>query len=315
MKRSLLFPCILALVAVLPSACASLEAGRANAAAATAPGTDATLWGRLAGTWDNHAQVWAAAQDGQGAVLEHLRQEIRRTDTRAPAWDWTLERVSGTGPETLSGHWRYTLACRSEADCTLLPARPLADAAGDASEWARMVPCALHGGLREGRLQLQANEAACGAMLTGLGAAAVLLPLRVGFDGEVLTVQTWSDLARGARAQQEARQVHWYSGWAAISGAGPEARADDADWHTTRTLHVGDQGRAVPIPWRDGTDSSWQLRLETLDYRQRGVRLLRLSLLREDGESLAYAWADPGARNIGINLGWLQVGLERDAAP
>jgi hypothetical protein len=46
------------------------------------------------------------------------------------------------------------------------------------------------------------------------------------------------------------------------------------------------------------------------------VPVLKLSVVGDaDGSTLAYAWANPEATRIGINLGWVQVGLEREVAP
>jgi hypothetical protein len=45
------------------------------------------------------------------------------------------------------------------------------------------------------------------------------------------------------------------------------------------------------------------------------VPVLKLSIVGDaDGATLAYAWANPEASRIGINLGWVQVGLDREDA-
>jgi hypothetical protein len=44
--------------------------------------------------------------------------------------------------------------------------------------------------------------------------------------------------------------------------------------------------------------------------------VLKLSVVGDaDGATLAYAWANPEATRIGINLGWVQVGLDLETAP
>ena len=51
--------------------------------------------------------------------------------------------------------------------------------------------------------------------------------------------------------------------------------------------------------------------LERLTYREGNVPVLKLSVVGDaDGSTLAYAWANPEATRIGINLGWVQVGLD-----
>jgi hypothetical protein len=52
-----------------------------------------------------------------------------------------------------------------------------------------------------------------------------------------------------------------------------------------------------------------------LTYRDGSTPVLKLSLIEDAGDhAVAYAWANPEATSIGINLGWVQVGLTRDAA-
>ena len=56
---------------------------------------------------------------------------------------------------------------------------------------------------------------------------------------------------------------------------------------------------------------AFSLALEHLTYRDGDVPVLKLSVVDDaDGRTLAYAWANPEATRIGINLGWVQVGLD-----
>lgn len=260
----------------------------------------------LAGDWDNNAQVWAVREAGADDLPVHVRQHIVAVPGQA-AWDWTLSLEQADGG-TQEASWRYTLREEAEGELVLEPARRISSPAGEA--WAPLAPCALAGSRQDGRLRLETREASCRSLLGGLGAAGTLLPLVLEFDGNLLKIQTYHDLARGATAFQEARRVRWYSVWVAQNGAGADAAAGDDDWHVHRDLRIGDQGQELVLPWRDGEPSGHALRLETLDYTRRGVRLLRLSLVdTADGRIIAYAWADPGSREIGFNLGWLQAGL------
>ena len=55
------------------------------------------------------------------------------------------------------------------------------------------------------------------------------------------------------------------------------------------------------------------LTLDLKHYRNRRLDEAKLSVLDDaTAQALAYAWADPDAERIGINLGWVQVGLERN---
>ncbi len=148
----------------------------------------------------------------------------------------------------------------------------------------------------------------------GIGAEAALLPLAIERDGEWLRVRLYADQARGGDAREDLRLVRWFTGWAAINGGGPKADAASRDWHMDRALRIGTEGGRYPLKWRDGNASGYSLVLERLTYREGNVPVLKLSIVGDaDGGTLAYAWANPEATRIGINLGWVQVGLERKA--
>ncbi|MGH8122960.1 MAG: hypothetical protein ACREPT_09340 [Rudaea sp.] len=101
-----------------------------------------------------------------------------------------------------------------------------------------------------------------------------------------------------------------YTGWAAISGGGPQARANNTDWHMQNDLHL-QLGNRVPLHWRDGANSGYSLELARRNYPGRNLVVLQLDVIEDaTGKSLAYAWADSNAGEIGLNLGWLQVGLQ-----
>jgi len=106
-----------------------------------------------------------------------------------------------------------------------------------------------------------------------------------------------------------------YAGWVALNGAGAQARAINNDWHLQNDLHLM-LGQRVPLHWRDGKPAGYALELSRRDYPERYLIVLQLDVIDEaSGKALAYAWADSNAASIGINLGWLQVGLQREGAP
>ncbi|HET6633369.1 MAG TPA: hypothetical protein VFG73_11795 [Rhodanobacteraceae bacterium] len=301
---------LIVLAALLLGGCALMPqqpASVTRAGGAVAGATD--LWRRLPGDYDNNAQVWQARQAGAALVPQHVRHHIEALAEPADSWRWdvTMDRDDGAA---LHATWRYALRVLDDGRRMLTPQRKLPAADDGEAQWAPLAPCALVGGVKDGVLVLSADTAACSAMLPGLGAAAAMLPTRVRFDGRTLDVTTFADHARGAEASERAQRVRWFDGWAAINGGGPQARADSTDWHVHHDLHVGDQGGAVSILWRDGKPSGYSLRLEQLDYRARGIEVLKLSVVRDsDGTTVAYAWANPEATRIGLNLGWLQAGL------
>lgn len=274
-----------------------------------------SLWTQLPGVYDNHEQVWQAAQTEQKLLPVHIRHRIESLGSAVGPWRWTLSLMHADGSK-VEATWRYQARTLEDGSVLLTPQRALPAAAEEDPEWATLAPCAMRGDLRAGRLDVAADVAACSAILPGLGAEAALLPVRMVFDGQNLDVATFADQARGSNASGHAVRVRWFDGWVAINGAGPEAQADDKDWHTQRDLRLHDQGGIMPILWRDGQPSGYSLQLEQLTYAERGTRVLKLSLIRDaDHGTVAYAWANADATSIGINLGWIQTGLSLAAPP
>ena len=61
-----------------------------------------------------------------------------------------------------------------------------------------------------------------------------------------------------------------------------------------------------------GEPMGYSIRLAQVPWRTDQGTILRLDLVdKSSGEIIAYSWADKAARSVGINLGWLQVGLTR----
>lgn len=111
----------------------------------------------------------------------------------------------------------------------------------------------------------------------------------------------------------EAHSIPRFHGWAVINGAGPRATAQSRDWHMNRNLNLSSQGGRVALTWRDGSASGYSIQLERLIYPETNIAILRLALVDEaTGQIQIYAWANPEATQIGLNLGWLQVSLEQE---
>ncbi|MGH8090574.1 MAG: hypothetical protein ACREO6_03865 [Rudaea sp.] len=304
-----------------------------NAPSRSVPAGDALarLDAALAGDWDNHEQVKHTAADAHAGTtvgIPSVRETLHLADRRRDGslWFWRLE--SGDAKASTHALW---LVLATAADngkrVTLTPYRPLDPAAADemfdgkrkfrfdAGQWAELAPCAQTGAWKDALFQAQTDSAACSALLPGLGAAAALLPLRVTLDGEMLHTVTFADQARGADAQIDARRVRWFSGWAAINGGGPKARAGNQDWHMQKNLRLSSEGGRVELHWRDGAASGHSLQLERTTYAERKLRVLQLNVIDDaSGQVIDYVWTDPTASAIGFNLGWLQVGLNQESA-
>jgi hypothetical protein len=259
-----------------------------------------------AGTFDNHEQ---ASRERAGiAPPPHV---VLTIEPATPA-GWTIWRIHADQNPAQDALWAMRAAGNSLVPHRTLTALPALGAAFDPKQWAPLDACALRGVVTAAGFKLAADAATCATLVAGIGAQAPLLPLAAEREGEWLHLRLYVDQARGADARADLRKVAIFSGWAAINGAGPAATADSADWHMDRTIRIGSEGDRVPLLWRDGSASGYALGLERITYREGNVPALKLSVIDErNGGTLAYAWTNPQATRIGINLGWVQVGLQR----
>ena len=288
----------------------------------TAPSAQASAMAGSAampdGEFDNHEQVWAGGARSAGAIAP---PHVVVTIGPAGRDGWSIWRVHLDAANPLDAVWAMQRVDADAGAVRLRPHRALVAAPGDGrqfdpAQWVALDACDLHGTVASSGLRAAVDVAACTALAPGIGPQMALLPLALEHEGEWLRVRLYADQARGATARAEARKVATFAGWAAVNGAGPNAQADNSDWHTDRTLRIGSEGGRASLRWRDGSASGYALLLERLTYREGDVPVLKLSIIEEaSGRALAYAWANPEASRIGINLGWVQVGLDRVATP
>jgi hypothetical protein len=285
----------------------------------------------LPGDYDNHEQVLQAARGeggGRAIAVPHRRETWRLLSADPHATLWLVRLIEPDRTDAPSAVWLYLISAPAEGThLTLTPYRALDEAAANAAmteprftfvpaQWAELAPCAQKGVWQDSEFRSTADRAACAALVPGLGAAAALLPLSLRLDGERLETVTFADQARGADASTMARRVRWFVGWSAINGGGPLARASNRDWHTRDDLRLGSEGGRVALRWRDGAPSGYSLELERRTYPERKLVVLQLDVIEDaSGQVIAYVWSSADARAIGLNLGWLQVGLTSAPAP
>ncbi len=311
--RNLLRNTSLSLLVLSLAACQSATPRAASEPTAATTSSPAGELRSLLGEYDNHAQYSDAAA---GIAPPALHQWLRAT-AEAKSLLWQLRTADGS----TEGRWLLR-----EENGVLVPYRPLSATASAAFEvktddyrfkaedWAPLRPCAL-ARERSNALAYRADAGSCSALLSGLGASGALLPQTFSLSGDTLTLATVSDAARGVAANTVSHRVRWFSGWNALNGAGPKAGAENKDWHVRRDLHMHSEGDRLPLRWRDGAQSGYSLELARLIYRESNTEVLRLAVIEDaTGKVLSYAWANPDATRIGLNLGWVQIGLEQGAA-
>lgn len=299
------------LLSLLLSACQTL--GHSDAPHRDASAVSRTLL--LEGDFDNHEQVWSSRESGAANVAPHVLVSLEPTAHD----DWSLWRIHLDAAPAMDVTWAMRGVAADGGAATLLPYRaivasPEIGSAFDPQQWTPLDACALHGTATVSGIHVTADAAACATIAPGIGAQAALLPLAIEREGEWLRLRLYADQARGAEARSDTRKVQLFGGWAAINGSGPSAAADSKDWHMNRNLRIGSEGGRIALAWRDGKPSGYSLGLERLTYRDGNVPVLKLSVIDDgSGRTVAYAWANPEATRIGINLGWVQVGLDRGA--
>ncbi|GAA0706980.1 hypothetical protein [Dokdonella soli] len=270
--------------------------------------------GMLVGEFDNHEQVWTARENAAAIAPAHVVVTLEPTSHA----DWTLWRIHLDATPAMDAVWAMQQVAGANGATALLPHRallaaPAMGAAFDAQQWAPLDACALRGTIAGTGIKVAGDPASCAAIVPGIGPQAPLLPIAVEREGEWLRLRLYADQARGTEAREDARRIVFFGGWAAVNGAGPTAAADSKDWHMDRSVRLGSEGGRAALKWRDGSASGYSLGLERLTYRDGNVPVLKLSVIDDrNGGTLAYAWANPEAQRIGINLGWVQIGLQRE---
>jgi len=296
------------LAAALALPLAACQSFGSRTAPRSASAKTAVVDANVEGVYDNHAQVWAARENASTVAAPHVRVVVETTGRR----EWAIWRVHLDASPSMDAMWAF----REDAGAApgLVPHRALVSAPAvgkdfDPAQWAPLDACALR---QAGASQSFAGDAAtCTVLAPGIGAQMALLPLAVTRNGEWLRVRFYADQARGPDACEDLRRVQTFGGWAAINGGGPKAAADSNDWHMDRAVRLDNEGGRYALHWRDGNASGYSLALERVTYRDGNMPVLKLSVIEDaSGQALAYAWANPEATRIGINLGWVQVGLE-----
>ncbi|MEO8010389.1 MAG: hypothetical protein ABI650_01965 [Dokdonella sp.] len=306
MNTHRIFTLVLVLGALMLGACQSIPRQPSSAPVAQD-------WrDRMLGEFNNHEQVFQA----KPALLP----SVSVTSSTLVSAGWLLWRTRLRAATTLEATWLLREGSTADGALVLTPHRPLVpgaavDKAFDPDQWVALDACALREVPGLSPLRFSAHPTRCATVAPGLGVEAALLPLSIEPGGDLLRVRLFSDQARGAVVFNDLRKVQTYTGWAAINGAGANATVQSSDWHMNGAIRVGNEGGRSTLLWRDGKPSGYSLLLERLTYREGNTPVLKLSVLEDASEqAIVYAWANSDATRIGINLGWVQVGLERSTA-
>ena len=110
--------------------------------------------------------------------------------------------------------------------------------------------------------------------------------------------------------QHKLKRARYFDGWFALrkddSRSLEEGKAED--FISTRGLRIHDQGGSVALVGPNGEKTKYRIELATLIQPTAKVEVLVLKLYETGNDrALAYAWTQPDAWRIGINLRWLQT--------
>ncbi len=108
------------------------------------------------------------------------------------------------------------------------------------------------------------------------------------------------------------RRCHRYKGWILLQKAG-----FDDEYISMRNLYWHDQGKRQRLLTDDGKKTKYEVELACVIKLNaygpgKDLEVLKLAIYEEGKDkAVAYTWASPGSKNIGINMRWFQAGLTR----
>jgi hypothetical protein len=108
------------------------------------------------------------------------------------------------------------------------------------------------------------------------------------------------------KVHHKLKRCTFYKGWILLEKAGLKE-----DYHALRGLIWHDQGKRQRLFLEDGKPTKYEVELAAVIYGK-DLEVLKLAIYEVGvSKAIMYTWATPGAKNIGINLRWMQVGLTK----
>lgn len=112
-------------------------------------------------------------------------------------------------------------------------------------------------------------------------------------------------VSQGAASIQQFYRSLAFSGWAG-------SKTTHSDWQTAVPFEIYSDGEELALIDHEGKATGIHIRLSQVPWKKGERMILRLDLIDSTtGKPTAYAFTDPDAENIGLNLGEIQVGLKR----
>lgn len=109
----------------------------------------------------------------------------------------------------------------------------------------------------------------------------------------------------GAANIQQFYRSQLFTGWAGFKTA-------HSDWQQVAPFEIYTDGEELSLIDPDGNNTGIHIRLSQVPWKKGERMILRLDLIDPaTGKPTTYAFTDPDAENIGLNLGDVQLGLKR----
>lgn len=99
------------------------------------------------------------------------------------------------------------------------------------------------------------------------------------------------------------KRARYFTCWSVLR---KHPSSNQEGWEISKNNKIHDQGGQFSISYKQ---RSFDITLSQLVYGDQGKKVLKLGFHKKDQKpTFAYTWANTGATNIGLNLGYLQAG-------
>lgn len=135
-----------------------------------------------------------------------------------------------------------------------------------------------------------------------------------GYVSEVRPAGLTVTLADGTKL--DLRRAHGFTCWASIRKAALKPDGSE-DWSFERGIKLHDAGGRALVSSGEPQPQAMVLRMRNVVWSEgpnRPSLVLYIHKPDEPARAISYAWADPDAKRVGINLRWVQASCTRDPA-
>jgi len=109
----------------------------------------------------------------------------------------------------------------------------------------------------------------------------------------------------GSPSIQQFQRSYQFNGWAGV-------KPPQAEWTPLANFSIYSDGQIVELADQAGNNSGVSIRLSQVTWKRGEDMILRLDLIdQQTGKPSAYGFTGTNSNSIGINLGHIQIGLQR----